>query len=61
MGNDSFYRKWTTIKSSKNIYVEYTPIIDELTPIQWADVYHTVFNSAVFFGPAIAIVTSYIR
>lgn len=36
-------------------------IVDELTPIQWADVYHTVFNSAVFFGPAIAIVTSYIR
>ena len=30
-----------------------------LTPIQWADLYHTIFNCEVFFAPAIAIVASY--
>ena len=32
-----------------------------MTPIQWADFYHTVFNVQVFFGPAIAICASYSR
>ena len=32
-----------------------------MTPVQWADFYHTVFNFQVFFGPAIAIVASYTR
>ena len=30
-----------------------------LTPIQWADLYHTIFNCEVFFAPVIAIVASY--
>ena len=30
-----------------------------LTPVQWADLYHTVFNCEVFFGPIIAIIISY--
>ena len=46
-------------KKIENMFWLY--IVDILTPVQWADVYHTVFNTAVFFGPAIAIVTSYIR
>ena len=32
-----------------------------MTPVQWADFYHTVFNFQVFFGPAIAICLSYTR
>ena len=32
-----------------------------MTPVQWADFYHTIFNIQVFFGPAIAIVASYTR
>ena len=32
-----------------------------LTPIQWADLYHTIFNCEVFFAPVIAIVASYVR
>ena len=30
-----------------------------LSPIQCADLYHTLFNCGVFFGPLIAIVVSY--
>ena len=36
-------------------------IVGSLTPVQWADLYHSVFNFQVFFGPAIAIVASYTR
>ena len=32
-----------------------------LTPVQWADLYHTLFNCQVFFAPLIAIITSYIK
>ena len=32
-----------------------------LTPVQWADLYHTLFNCQVFFVPLIAIITSYIK
>ena len=32
-----------------------------LTPIQWADLYHTIFNCEVFFAPVIAIVASYTK
>ena len=32
-----------------------------LTPIQWADLYHTIFNCEVFFSPVIAIVASYAK
>ena len=31
-----------------------------LTPVQWVDLYHTIFNCAVFFVPLIVIVISYI-
>ena len=34
-------------------------LLASLTPIQWADLYHTIFNIEVFFGPAIALVASY--
>ena len=30
-----------------------------LTPDQWEDTYHTVFNSQIFFIPLVIIVTSY--
>jgi hypothetical protein len=30
-----------------------------LTPVEWADLYHTVFNCQVFFAPLIAICASY--
>ena len=30
-----------------------------LTPVVWADIYHTIFNCQVFFVPLIAIVASY--
>ena len=32
-----------------------------LTPVQCADLYHTIFNCQVFFGPLIAIVVSYVK
>ena len=32
-----------------------------LTPVQWADLYHTIFNCEVFFAPVIAIVASYTK
>ena len=32
-----------------------------LTPVQWADLYHTVFNCQVFFAPLIAIIASYAK
>ena len=32
-----------------------------LTPIQWADLYHTIFNCEVFFAPVIAIIASYTK
>ena len=31
-----------------------------LTPVQWVDLYHTIFNSAVFFVPFIIIVVTYV-
>jgi hypothetical protein len=31
-----------------------------LTPVQWVDLYHTIFNCAVFFVPFIIIVVTYI-
>ena len=30
-----------------------------LTPVEWADLYHTAFNCQVFFAPLIAICASY--
>ena len=30
-----------------------------LTPVQWADLYHTVFNCQVFTAPLVAICASY--
>ena len=30
-----------------------------LTPLEWEDLYHTIFNCQVFFVPLIAIVASY--
>ena len=32
-----------------------------LTPVQCADLYHTLFNCEVFFGPLCAIVASYAK
>ena len=32
-----------------------------LTPVQWADLYHTIFNSEIFFIPLIIIITSYYK
>ena len=32
-----------------------------LTPIQWADLYHTIFNCEIFFIPLIIIVASYAK
>ena len=32
-----------------------------LTPDQWEDTYHTVFNSQIFFIPLVIIVTSYVK
>ena len=32
-----------------------------LTPVQCANLYHTIFNCEVFFGPVIAIVASYAK
>ena len=32
-----------------------------LTPDQWADLYHTIFNSIIFFIPLIIIITSYCK
>ena len=32
-----------------------------LTPVQCADLYHTIFNCEVFFGPLLAIICSYAR
>ena len=34
-------------------------LLGGLTPVQWADLYHTVFNCQVFFAPLIAICASY--
>ena len=36
-----------------------TLLLGSLTPVQWADLYHTIFNIEVFFGPLIALVASY--
>ena len=30
-----------------------------LTPVEWADLYHTAFNCQVFFAPLFAIIASY--
>ena len=32
-----------------------------LTPDQWEDTYHTVFNSQIFFIPLVIIVASYVK
>ena len=32
-----------------------------LTPDQWEDTYHTVFNSQIFFIPLVIIVVSYVK
>ena len=32
-----------------------------LTPDQWEDTYHTVFNSQIFFIPLVIIVSSYVK
>ena len=32
-----------------------------LTPIKWADLYHTIFNCEIFFFPLIIIVASYVK
>ena len=32
-----------------------------LSPVQCANLYHTIFNCEVFFGPVIAISTSYAK
>ena len=32
-----------------------------LTPIQWENLYHTLFNSEIFFIPFVIIVASYIK
>merc|ERR1719244_511832 len=32
-----------------------------LTPVQWADLYHTIFNSVIFFIPLIIIIISYCK
>ena len=32
-----------------------------LSPVQCADLYHTIFNCEVFFGPVIIIVASYAK
>ena len=32
-----------------------------LTPKQWADLYHTIFNCEIFFIPLIIIVASYVK
>ena len=32
-----------------------------LSPVEWADLYHTFFNCQVFFAPLIAIVASYTK
>ena len=32
-----------------------------LTPDQWEDTYHTVFNSQIFFIPLVIIVLSYVK
>ena len=50
-----------TTTSSRFSSIFQCPYWDSLTPIQWADLYHTVFNITVFFGPALVIVVSYSR
>ena len=32
-----------------------------LTPDQWEDAYHTMFNSQIFFIPLVIIVASYVK
>ena len=32
-----------------------------LTPNQWEDAYHTMFNSQIFFIPLVIIVASYVK
>ena len=32
-----------------------------LSAVQWANIYHTIFNSVIFFIPVLIIVSSYVR
>ena len=32
-----------------------------LSSVQWANIYHTIFNSVIFFIPVLIIVSSYVR
>ena len=32
-----------------------------LTPAQWEDTYHTMFNTQIFFIPLVIIVASYVK
>ena len=61
------YYQCTTINFFENL----SQIVEEgnstelrlygLTPDQWEDTYHTVFNSQIFFIPLVIIVVSYVK
>ena len=52
----------TTVDFFENLVGNKTEgLLVGLTPVQLADLYHTIFNSEIFFIPLIIIITSYCK
>ena len=54
----NFFENLSSTVTSENVTES---LLLGLTPVQWADTYHTIFNCEIFFIPVIIILASYCK